>query len=265
MIDEEATFKKYGYHSTDWGEKSHKKVVAVCDGCGAVRFPDKREYYALCPKCAMKNKVGKFCGANNKNWAQVIKTCKMCGKEYSVKKSQSEKTNFCSRGCVYDYAADNYSGENSRYWVQRITKVCEYCGDEYGVAPYLEDITRFCSRECMDNWRSETICGDNNPNWNGGVSFEPYCEHFNEAFKKKIRDKYDGKCFICGKTTERNGRNMNVHHVEYSKDCLCDGVVCEFVPLCNVCHPRTNFNRFFWRHLILYALQYEEEYNNVDS
>lgn len=52
MIDEEATFKKYGYYSTDLKPHSNKHVVAVCDGCGAIRYLEKSGYRDLCHPCA---------------------------------------------------------------------------------------------------------------------------------------------------------------------------------------------------------------------
>ena len=52
MIDENETFKRFGYHSTKWARESCKKVVAVCDGCDLVREVQKRAYRDLCLKCA---------------------------------------------------------------------------------------------------------------------------------------------------------------------------------------------------------------------
>lgn len=88
--------------------------------------------------------------------------------------------------------------------------------------------------------------GENNPSWKGGISYLPYCYKFNNRFKEKIRDKFNRKCFICGRAEKENGRKLNVHHVNYNKDCLCDDSKCYFVPLCNACHARTNQNREFW-------------------
>lgn len=54
MIDEDRTMGKYGYYSTDLKPKSHKKIVAVCDGCDAVRYPGKADYRDLCGSCSQK-------------------------------------------------------------------------------------------------------------------------------------------------------------------------------------------------------------------
>lgn len=105
------------------------------------------------------------------------------------------------------------------------------------------------------------LSGKNHYNWKGGISFEPYCKKFNNAFREKIRMKFNHTCFICGITQQEqidrsisNGKQtkkLSVHHVNYNKDCLCDGVKCEFVPLCTSCHIKTGHNRAYWEKLIV--------------
>lgn len=56
MIDEKATFEKYGYYSTDLKQRSGKRVVAVCDVCSAIRYPTKDIYRDLCVSCV---KIGR--------------------------------------------------------------------------------------------------------------------------------------------------------------------------------------------------------------
>ena len=100
---------------------------------------------------------------------------------------------------------------------------------------------------------SESIKGEKNGNWNGGNSFEPYCYLFNKEFKEKVRDKFNRKCFICGKSEEENGKKLSVHHINYNKNCLCDDSNCLFVPLCNSCHSKTNKSREYWEKLLTAA------------
>lgn len=107
------------------------------------------------------------------------------------------------------------------------------------------------------------VCGKNSPTWKGGKSFEPYCHKFNEAFKESVREKFNRVCFLCPTTEEENGKKLAVHHVQYDKDCLCDDSNCEFVPLCNTCHGKTNFNRDYWTDLIMSKLNEIKEVNYV--
>ena len=62
---------------------------------------------------------------------------------------------------------------------------------------------------------------------------------------------------MCPTTEEENKRKLCVHHVNYDKECMCNGVECEFVPLCNSCHSKTNSDRELWERLIINVLYYE--------
>jgi len=98
----------------------------------------------------------------------------------------------------------------------------------------------------------EKMGGPNSPNWQGGISYGVYCYKFNREFKEKIRDRYNRNCFLCSMSEEENGRLLSVHHVNYDKNCLCNGF-CEFIPLCNKCHAKTNgkYVRKYWEDLIM--------------
>lgn len=97
--------------------------------------------------------------------------------------------------------------------------------------------------------------GINNGRWKGGLSFEPYCQKFNEAFKESVREKFGRVCFLCPKTEVENGNKLSVHHVNYDKDCLCNDSKCEFVPLCMSCHGKTNKNREYWEAEIMKRIE----------
>ena len=82
MIDEEATFEKFGYYSTDLKPKSTKKIVAVCDDCGRVRVFRKQDYCALCRDCS-------YClhtGPKSPNWkgGKIMRICESCGTKFPV-------------------------------------------------------------------------------------------------------------------------------------------------------------------------------------
>lgn len=123
--------------------------------------------------------------------------------------------------------------------------------------------------KCSDETRrkksialSGRYLGENSSNWKGGISNGNYCSLFNKSFKIKVRNSYNNKCFICSKTKQENRRNLDVHHVNYDKACLC-GSPCDFIPLCRSCHSKTNFNRKYWEDLIMHYL-YPERYFIVD-
>lgn len=90
------------------------------------------------------------------------------------------------------------------------------------------------------------VTGDKNPAWKGGLSFEPYCHKFNENVKELIREKYNRMCVMCGKSEEKNGKKLSVHHINYNKQQGCDGHEWKLLPLCVSCHMKTNYNREAW-------------------
>lgn len=227
LIDEEITFREKGYRSTDLKPKSHKEVWAVCEGddCqmegGRGRWVKKSDYRNLCRSCAQKQKIEK---------------CKMTCKK---------------RDCIDDditYAKKGYlSTELNPDSHKEVWRVCSRCGE----GRWIE------FRYCVEMCNKCAVISENTSQWKGGISFEPYCKKFNNEFKESIRDKFGRKCFMCPDTEEDNGRKLDVHHVNYDKECICNGVECEFVPLCRSCHSKTNGSRELWERLIINVLQYE--------
>lgn len=51
MIDEEKTFKNFGYYSTELKPRSNKKIIVICDNCGKERVVAKHDYTDLCRPC----------------------------------------------------------------------------------------------------------------------------------------------------------------------------------------------------------------------
>jgi len=204
-----------------------------------------------------------YVGKDNPAWkcGDVLLICEWCGKEYHVSRYAEDGSRFCSRECYGRWMSVNCVGEKSPAWRGGdVSKICKHCGKKYYVIPAKATRSNYCSKECM----TKNMSGENSPNWQGGISFEPYCEKFNDSFKESIRDKFDRKCFICDKSESMNMHKLSVHHVSYQKDCLCGDVKCDFVPLCKTCHGMTNCNRFFWEKLLTYALQYYDEYYAID-
>ena len=207
VIDEEETFRMFGYHSFDLKPKSHKKVIAKCDGCGKVRILSKSSYSVFCHSCTIKGERHPLYGKHHSKESKE----KMRQSHLGIPLSEKHKRSLCV----------SMGKRNQR--------------------------------------------GENNPAWKGGVSFEPYCEKFNDAFKEKIRNKFDRTCFLCNRTEEEIMKEMesdnkeihrlSVHHVNYNKNCLCNDSECEFVPLCISCHIKTNTDRKYWETFLMKKLK----------
>ena len=97
--------------------------------------------------------------------------------------------------------------------------------------------------------------GELNSNWRGGISFEPYCEKFDNDLKERIREYFGRYCYVCGKNEEDNGCKLSVHHVTYNKDTCCDYSKPLFVPLCQSCHMKTLKNRKYWEEFFTISLK----------
>jgi hypothetical protein len=87
--------------------------------------------------------------------------------------------------------------------------------------------------------------GPGNHNWLGGVSYEPYCEIWQDKDYKRSILKRDGDtCQRCGITNMLSllihGKRLTVHHIDYDKK-NCHPT--NLITLCNSCNPKSNYNR----------------------
>jgi uncharacterized protein YifN (PemK superfamily) len=176
----------------------------------------------------------------------IIAACECCG-EFRIYKRQGYKT-FCS-SCV---RKGKITSEETKRKLSEMRKGKK--NPMYGiVSPFkgkhhTDESKHKLSEGSKGNKNRGDQKGDKNSQWRGGISFEPYCVKFNEEFKEYIRSKFGHKCFLCPTTQAENGKKLSVHHVNYNKDCGCDGdKTCNFVPLCKSCHTGTNTNREYWQ------------------
>jgi len=113
-----------------------------------------------------------------------------------------------------------------------------------------------CSRPEVKAHRSEINRGENHPNWQGGLSFEPYCPKFDDDLRQRIRAFFGYHCIACGKSQQENvtktGRSfkLHCHHVEYNKHACCDGEPVHFAALCNKHHAQTGRDRARWEAML---------------
>lgn len=82
--------------------------------------------------------------------------------------------------------------------------------------------------------------GSKHPRWNGGSSFKPYCQKFNNDLKERVRAFFNYTCVKCGR--KQTYRRLDVHHVNFDKMVCCNDTKPLFVPLCRKCHMKTMRN-----------------------
>lgn len=217
MILEEATFKKFGHYPSALKSQSNKPILAACDDCGKIRETSKNHYHSLCGSCAGKGRI--FTDEHKANIGAA-------GKGKTLTEETKALMSAAKKGKKRKPFTEEHNAKISAAMKGRKCK------------PFTEE-------------HKAKMRGENHHNWQGGISFEPYCVKFNDAFKEYIRAKFGHKCFLCPKIQAENERALDVHHVNYNKDCGCDGdETCNFVPLCISCHAKTNTNRAYWQKLI---------------
>lgn len=94
---------------------------------------------------------------------------------------------------------------------------------------------KICTLEELKK-RSATRQGIPLEDWQGFVSFEPYCPRFNLRLKEAIRNRDNRVCVKCGKSEILNGERLSVHHIDGEKMQGCNGVSWYLCSLCRSCN-----------------------------
>jgi len=216
--------KRKGYINRDYG------VIKKCLLC-------KSPFFASNTK--IKQGKGKYC-------------CKYCRDNSSV--GHITNTRFINGNTVYFLNdgrvfinVDILNGKDKGRVIRRygVLKECLICGIEFFASNM--DIKRgsglCCSVKCATEWRSVQYSGANSWMWKGGISFEKYTIEFNERLKRKIRERDNYTCQICGIHENELNQSLCVHHIDYNK---YNSSPDNLISLCGSCHGITNFNRDYW-------------------
>ena len=122
--------------------------------------------------------------------------------------------------------------------------VCDCCGQAFHMKPSraTKYEYKYCSRKCKDDHQSVIFAGPSNPNWIDGT--KDYPEGWNDTLKEMVRDRDGRVCQVCGKTEERNGVKLTVHHINYDKHDLS---MINLIAVCIGCHGTMQVNRDYWQ------------------
>lgn len=245
MILEKETFEKYGYYPTNLSKYPERKIIVKCDRCNKIREILIYNYSGLCKSCSC---------ITNERWYALTEEDVKCNKKMTQMLE------------VESYNKFGYYPSDLKYKsFKRILVKCEKCGKvrEINKLNYRNQckscirigikFTEEHKQKMKENHYNQN--GKDNPNWQGGKSFEPYCEKFDDKIKEKIRDEFNRKCFICDKSEIDNNKRLSIHHIDYNKKQGCDEVNWKLIPLCQSCHAKTNFDRDYWENLITQKLE----------
>ena len=109
MVDEEATFQKFGYKSINLTPQSGRRIVVSCDGCFKVREVKFQNYRSLCMSCAAKKRL-----ALSKKSIDLIKQ-KLTGRAISAEQLRNHRA-----------AQAKLRGANSIQWKGGISPLREH-------------------------------------------------------------------------------------------------------------------------------------------
>jgi len=108
----------------------------------------------------------------------------------------------------------------------------------------MKNVTRTCvwkgkKRPDHSEWMKENCQGETHPAWKGGISYEPYCDAWQDRdYKESIKERDGCKCLNpeCRKIPCR----LILHHINYNKkDCSPRNLI----TICQSCNGRANKNR----------------------
>ena len=196
--------------------------------------------------------------------------------------SQQQLYYTCPEGHNSNTTWSNWSaGSRCRYCAGNVTHTLEFIKSSFGAEGYTLLSTEYknqksrlhykCAQGHINHitwtdwynggYRCPTcyaikISGSGNYNWQGGISFEPYCEAWKDKeYKKDIRERDGNRCLNPYCDSKGHG-DLVIHHIDYNKkNCKYDNLV----TVCRVCNFKANYGREW--HTAWYQAVLRNRYN----
>ena len=248
MIDEEATFREYGYRSSELGRWSKNPIIVICEKCNQPRTCRNDSYRDLCMSCVQKgntNKKGKIVSDEGR--------CNMSRAGF-LRPPMSDQT----KELVVTALTGRPVSEETR---------CKIAESETGKT--VSEQTRCKSAESHTGLpqsdetrrrRSATRQGIPYDDWESYATNSLYCPKFNELCRESNREKYGRHCFLTGAPESANVNKsgkmskLSVHHVDMDKMQGCIGNRWKLVPLLMGIH--TKMHSEVWMARIEYLIEH---------
>jgi len=174
---------------------------------------------------------------------KYIDNCGYCNNPFLG--SEKKKSKFCSNECFSkNPRGKEYRKKLSIIASKRIGKLNSNYQNNWTETQKKAASVRLKGNGLGDKRPDHSLkmLGSKNPNWQGGISFEPYCEIWKDSEYKitiKERDNYECKNSLCN----GNSNKLCIHHIDYNKkNCHPKNLI----TICFSCNARANFNRKFW-------------------
>jgi len=239
------------------GEAGKTRIKHPCSDCGKII---EKTTSNLCRKCYHKSLKGSgnpmfgrnnakkyYCVDCNKEINHGYKRCHKCAAKNNWKTSDKLKNKDWSgkNNPMFGKKRPDMTGNLNPNFKVKIIKYCSHCNKKLYISLYRtkNTINFFCSRNHFAQWKKTNILKENNPNWNNGSSFGEYGKEFDSSLKERVRFRDNYKCRECGCTQLENGRQLDVHHIDYNK---INNILNNLISLCRRCHVITNGSRKYW-------------------
>lgn len=144
----------------------------------------------------------------------TIRTCIVCGKQFTLKPYYNHVRKTCSDECRYELVGNKFA--------RRTTRNCLNCGKEFVIIPSSKKT--LCSLLCRIAYMGKRFSGASNPNWKLTKTLRP-------SNKKSLRRHIiarDQVCQDCG-----SSKNLHVHHVDSNPQ---NNDESNLILLCKPCH-----------------------------
>jgi ribosomal protein L37AE/L43A len=237
-------------HDRSLNEPEHRPVECEWPDCGE-RFDttaNMRIHHGhahgstrvelVCVECGEDFEVSRWAAENGQEhcspqcsgdaqYERVTVSCDWCGDDVEKIPAEAERRDhhFCKNGegCEDKWRSENFSGEDSPVWTERVEVTCEWCDSAFTKPRYQAKVVdmHFCDLEsvdspsCFSQWASENRVGPNHPLWDGG--WFPYGPGWGEAKKELVRERDGRECRVCGKSEaahlEEHDEKHTIHHI----------------------------------------------------
>lgn len=248
MINEKRTFEDFGYNGYDLSTWSNKKIWVICTECKKERIVFNSNY----------NKTSNKCKSCSSKYRQQLKRGPF-NIEYFNSVYKSIEEGIINELKTFEsfnyYSIDISTGSHKPVWV-----ICDECKFERIMRYNTYTLTSGRCNSCANIGKNNVNYGKYRSyvtrckisashqrvhfdQWNGFSTIKQYCSKFDDICKETNREKYNRKCFICGKTELENAEKLSVHHVDMNKAQGCDGHEWKLIPVCRSCHGKLHNKR----------------------
>lgn len=224
MIDEEATFREYGYRSSD---SRCRRVIVTCEGCGEPRDVSKYNIPPLCRRCVMKGR----------RWEDDRR------KEWSESRKGENNPNFGNTGDKNPLTGEKASLETRQRQSESHTGEKNHMFGKTTPPDTRDRISESLSGENHPNYGKR---GKDTTNWQGGLTDKIQALRNTPAYKnwrEAVYERDDWTCQECGaRSASANHVYLNAHHINPIKDNKNTLLIFDTnngITLCEGCHNIT--------------------------